>query len=87
MASRTMTGDAFFRLRPMLMLVGGLVLLNACGLSIPATWVTICEPGLNPSSRFQSLGSIGVPAALRGVASGLTFRRIPVAVLASAVVK
>ena len=87
MASSTTTGDVLFRLRLMLMFVGGWALVNASGLSIPATWVTIWEPGLNPSSRFQSLGSIGVPAALRGVASGLTFRRIPVAVLASAVVK
>src|SRR5438067_2515741 len=86
-ASRTMTGEVLFRLRAMLMFVGGLVLVNASGLSIPATWVTIWEPGLNPSSRFQSAGSIGAPEALRGVASELTFRRTPVAVLGSATVK
>jgi hypothetical protein len=49
--------------------------------------VTIGEPGLKPSSRFQSVGSIGAPAALRGVADGSTSRRSPVAVDGSARVK
>src|SRR5438874_11703099 len=85
-ASRTMTGEVLFRLRLMLMFVGGWVLVNASGLSIPATWVTIWEPGLNPSSRFQSVGSGGAPAELRGGASGLTLSGSPVAVPASAAV-
>ena len=67
--------------------VGGSVLANACGLSMPGTCVTIGEPGLKPSSRFQSVGSIGAPAALRGVADGSMLRRSPVAVDGSARVK
>src|SRR5262245_25235185 len=58
--------------------VGGAVFANACGLSIPGTSVTIGEPGLKPSSRFQSVGSIGTPETFAGVASGLMSSRSPV---------
>src|SRR5262245_62194673 len=58
--------------------VGGAVFANACGLSIPGTCVTIGEPGLQPSSRFQSVGSIGTPATFAGVARGLMSSRSPV---------
>jgi hypothetical protein len=68
-------------------LVGGTVFANARGLSIPGTCVTIGEPGLKPSSRFQSVVSMGVPAWFRGVDGGLTFRRSPVAVEGSPRVK
>src|SRR5581483_690936 len=86
-ASTTVTGELWSRLRAMSMFVGGAVFANALGLSKPGTWVTIGEPGLKPSRRFQSVVSIGAPAAFRGVASGLTFSRRPVAELASGRVK
>ena len=57
--------------------VGGSVLANACGLSMPGTCVTIGEPGLKPSSRFQSVVSIGAPATFRGVASGSDAQATP----------
>src|SRR5215475_7718591 len=67
--------------------VGGSVFANACGLSIPGTCVTIGEPGLKPSSRFQSVGSIGTPATFAGVASGLMSSRSPVGAEGSGWVK
>ena len=67
--------------------VGGWVLANACGVSMPGTCVTIGEPGLKPSRRFQSVVSIGAPATFCGVASALMLRRRPVAVDPSATVK
>jgi hypothetical protein len=54
---------------------------------MPGTCVTIGEPGLKPSSRFQSVVSIGAPAALRGVASAADAQATAVAVDRSATVK
>src|SRR3954452_4247036 len=65
----------------------GSVLANAFALSIPGTFVTIIEPGEKPSARFQSVGSIGLPAMLRGIPSTLKSTRRPVCVDASLVVK
>src|SRR5262249_1144333 len=67
--------------------VGGAVFANACGLSIPGACVPIGEPGLKPSSRFQSVGSIGTPATFAGVASGLMSSRSPVGAEGSGWVK
>src|SRR5262249_59672182 len=67
--------------------VGGAVFANACGLSTPGTGVTIGEPGVKPSSRFQSVGSIGTPATFAGVASGLMSSRSPVGAEGSGWVK
>src|SRR5262249_20264070 len=53
----------------------------------PGTSVTIGEPGLKPSSRFQSVGSIGTPATFAGVASGLMSSRSPVGAEGSGCVK
>ena len=44
-------------------------------------------PGLKPSARFMSVGSIGLPARLRGIESGSRFSRRPVGVEASGTVK
>ncbi len=63
------------------------VFANACGVSSPGTFVTIFWPGLKPSLRFHSSGRIGLPAMLRGVASGLRFSRRPVSVERSWTVK
>ena len=63
------------------------VLANACRLSRPGTRVTIASPGLKPSERFMSVGSIGLPATLRGMPSGGRFSRLPVGVLGSEAVK
>src|SRR6476646_6755779 len=47
----------------------------------------ISEPGEKPSARFQSVGSIGLPATLRGIEVMSKFTRRPVGVEASAFVK
>ncbi len=47
--------------------------------SSPATYVTIIDPGLKPSLRFHSVGSIGTPLELAGIASGRKWTRRPVA--------
>src|SRR6476661_3949885 len=65
----------------------GSVFANAFALSMPGTFVTIIEPGEKPSARFQSVGSIGLPATLRGIARTLKSTRLPVVVDASATVK
>src|SRR3954468_14747488 len=63
------------------------VLAKASGVSSPGTLVTISEPGLKPSARFQSVGSMGLPATLRGMSSRLKSTRRPVGGLGSALVK
>jgi hypothetical protein len=55
--------------------------------SRPGTAVRMVDPGLNPSLRFHSVGSIGVPAAFCGIARGLRFTRLPVSVELSRTVK
>jgi hypothetical protein len=56
---------------------------NARRLSRPGTWTVICWPGLKPSARFHSLGSIRTPAVLAGIAALGSASRRPVAVCAS----
>src|SRR3954452_13426408 len=65
----------------------GSVLANAFALSIPGTFVTIIEPGEKPSARFQSVGSIGLPAMFRGIPSTVKSTRRPVVVDVSVIVK
>src|SRR3954454_1803411 len=55
--------------------------------SSPGTYVTISEPGENPSARFQSVGSIGLPATLRGIEVRSNATRRPVGVERSGFVK
>jgi hypothetical protein len=55
--------------------------------STPGTSVRIGVPGLKPSLRFHSAGSMGVPATFRGIAPGEKATRLPVAVDRSATVK
>src|SRR4051794_12167398 len=55
--------------------------------SSPGTYVTISEPGENPSARFQSVGSIGLPATLRGIELRSNAIRRPVGVERSGFVK
>jgi hypothetical protein len=50
-------------------------------------WTVISDPGEKPSLRFHSVGSIGLPAPLRGIARMLKLIRLPVAVLRSMTVK
>src|SRR4051794_27425929 len=60
---------------------------KARALSLPGTFVMTSEPGEKPSALFQSVGSIGLPAMLRGMASGLKLTWRPVGVDGSAFVK
>src|SRR5262249_15751065 len=55
--------------------------------SIPGTNVMISEPGLKPSLRFQSVGSIGTPETFDGSSSPVKCSRRPVGELRSATVK
>ena len=54
---------------------------------MPGTWVTIRLPGLKPSARFMSVGSIGTPATFAGIDRRFMFSRLPVGVASSARVK
>ena len=54
--------------------------------SIPGTNAITIDPGLKPSLRFVSLGSIGTPEMLRGIAATGRWRRRPVGESASATV-
>ena len=49
--------------------------------SRPGTRTRIGEPGLNPSCRFHSVGSIGVPCTLAGIAAAANRTRFPVGLL------
>ena len=66
---------------------GSLLRFTAAGESSPGTFVSIALPGLNPSARFMSAGSIGLPLLLRGMADFVRRRRSPVSVLLSRFVK
>src|SRR5919112_2027697 len=46
----------------------------------------IIDPGLKPSARFMSVGSIGTPSLLRGIAAFGRFSRRPVSVVLSRLV-
>lgn len=60
---------------------------NAVWLSRPGTFSTIGSPGLKPSLRFHSVGSIGVLLELRGIESTEKSTRRPVGVERSLFVK
>ena len=55
--------------------------------SSPGTKVKISDPGENPSLRFHSVGSIGLPTMLRGISGSSKSMRFPVAVVGSGRVK
>jgi hypothetical protein len=60
---------------------------NACGTSRPGIFVISVEPGLKPSLRLWSVGSIGFCARLRGIDSRLRLSRLRVSLAPSARVK
>ncbi len=60
---------------------------NAAGVSTSGILTMISLPGLKPSARFMSVGSIGVPPMFFGIDSAFRLRRLPVAVEASLTVK
>ena len=60
---------------------------NARRLSRPGIRTVICWPGLNPSARFQSRGSIRTPSLLAGIAVRGSATRRPVGVRSSRFVK
>src|SRR3954447_6147715 len=62
---------------------GRSLLARAAALSSPGTLAMISEPGLKPSARFMSVGSIGTPSLLRGIAALGRFSRRPVSVVLS----
>src|SRR5512132_4684801 len=76
----TTTGDLLARPRLRSVSGGSLLLRTARGVSRPGTFTSIALPGLNPSARFMSVGSIGVALLLRGIAVLLSARRRPVSV-------
>ena len=55
--------------------------------STPGTWARIIAPGLKPSLRFHSVGSMCTPSTLAGIDARLKLTRRPVSVLGSATVK
>src|SRR3954471_3702907 len=59
---------------------------NAAWLSRPGTFVTISDPGLKPSLRLISVGSIGLPAMFLGISVSWRFSRRPVSVVGSGLV-
>src|ERR671914_64108 len=79
-ASMTTTGDRWARLRRRLPIGGSFERRAAARVSRPRTFVISMEPGLKPSARFMSRGSIGLPSLLRGIEARFRFRRRPVAV-------
>jgi hypothetical protein len=83
----TTTGERFAS--PLLRFVSGGSLLRrtAAGLSSPGTFTSIALPGLKPSARFMSVGSIGLPFLLRGIADLVSASRRPVSVRLSRFVK
>ena len=62
------------------------VFWKAVGLSSPGTRVTMLSPGLKPSLRLMSTGSMWTPSLLAGVEVALRLTRSPVGVLESGTV-
>ena len=83
----TTTGERLLRPRRRFVSGGSLLRRTAAGVSSPGTFTSIALPGLNPSARFMSLGSIGLPFLLRGIADFVSASRRPVSVLLSRFVK
>ena len=63
------------------------LLSNAAFVWTSGTFTMIELPGLKPSARFWSVGSIPTPFLFTGVEAGLMFSRRPVSVVGSATVK
>ncbi len=63
------------------------VLSKAACVSTSGIFTVIALPGLNPSARLKSVGSIGTPALFCGIASDWKSSRRPVSVEGSATVK
>src|SRR4029079_4516696 len=55
--------------------------------SSPGTYVTIMAPGLNPSLRFHSVGSMATPLEFDGIDRRSKCTRRPVPLVGSATVK
>src|SRR5215212_2092417 len=85
-ALKTTTGERPRRLARRSASPGSLLAASAAALSSPGTLTMIIEPGLKPSARFMSVGSIGLPSSLRGMAALGRFRRRPVSVVLSRLV-
>jgi hypothetical protein len=86
-ASISTTGWRRSRLAPM-SVIGTIPLRsNARRLSSPGIRTVICWPGLNPSARFHSRGSMRTPSLLAGMTERCRFSRRPVSVDASRWVK
>ena len=83
----TTTGEPFASPRRRFVSGGSLLRLTAFGVSRPGTLTSIALPGLKPSARFMSVGSIGLPSLLRGMADFLSASRRPVSVRLSRFVK
>ena len=81
------TGELLARPRCRFVSGGSLLRFRAAGVSSPGTFVSIALPGLNPSARFMSVGAIGLPFLLRGMADFVRWSRSPVSVLLSRFVK
>ena len=86
-ALMTTTGERFARPRFRFVSGGRLLLRAAAGVSSPGTFTSIALPGLKPSARFMSLGSIGLPLLFRGIADLTSASRRPVSVRLSRFVK
>jgi hypothetical protein len=83
----TTTGERLARLRRRLPIGGSFERRAAARLWSPGTFVISIEPGLKPSARFMSRGSIGRPSSLRGIEARFRFSRRSVGVLLSRFVK
>src|SRR5919112_2537991 len=85
-ALKTTTGECLSRLAARFAREGRRLRRSAAALSSPGIFTTIIDPGLNPSARFMSVGSIGTPSLLRGIAAFGRFSRRPVSVVLSRLV-
>jgi hypothetical protein len=87
LASISTTGWRRRRLAPM-SVIGTIPLRsNARRLSSPGIRTVICCPGLKPSARFHSRGSIRTPSLLAGMTDRCRLSRRPVSLAASRLVK
>ena len=79
----TTTGEFFARLFDGSLSPGSLLRRAASGVFRPGTFVISIEPGLKPSARFMSVGSIGTPSLFLGIDERCRASRRPVGVQAS----
>ena len=83
----TSTGERLRRLWLRSPIGGSFERRTAAGLSRPGTLVASSVPGLKPSARLRSVGSIGLPALLRGIERRLRLTCRPVSLPLSRLVK